>query len=312
MKKGTVIIILLSLMLPVLVWAFTQFNPKKVNTKGGDKEKVTLAGDSLEMSQFIHKIEGSWVEEIYVRKMALDTNFEEEGPDLLLDIRKENQRGDRIAIYIAEYCRPEEAEYLLFGLEDGRLIYKGAEWDGCVIDIARIDFMSITYQEEEGLPLLTFEAREVDYQYHQKVRLLRLPEEQAALGWHCQMQYHLIDILTEGNYTLYDSNYQKITLLEAFGNENLLEELSFFEAFHTAWPMYEEICVSAPFEVVVLGDNHPKGNMQVYAIEWSSSQIKLYETYVSPESEDGIYPLQKGNLKVIMLPEIIRPAMENF
>lgn len=309
MKKGILSIIFLGLSLPIILWGINRMG---VDTPNIPFPENVSAKDSLGLIQYVQKIEGSWVDEHFANQTALGLNEESDGPDLLLDIRSANIKDDLLAIYVAEYCRAEEAAYLLFGFDGQKLIYKGAEWEGCFIDIARIDFMSITYKEMQGLPVLSFEAREVDHQNHQRVDLLRLPEEVAESGWHCSMQYHLMDILTKGNYTLYSPQFQELTLLEAFGSENLLEELSFFEAFHTAWPMYEEICVSAPFEVVVLGEIHPRGAMNVFGIEWNSSEIRLYETFVHEESEDGVFPLVKGELKVILIPKLHLPQPENF
>lgn len=309
MKKGILSLILLCVSMPMILWG--------INRLGGDHLSKALPipanqVDSLDMLAFVERIEGTWVNEEFANRQALGQARESDQPDLLLDIRKANLQDSLLAIYIAEYCRPEEAEYLLFRFDGKNLVYKGAIWEGCYVDIARIDFMTISYKEIQGLPLLSFEAREVDHQNHQKLDLLRLPDEEFQSGWHCTMQYHLIDILSEGTYTLYDPDFKELTLLEAFGSENLVEELKFFEAFHTAWPMYEEICVSAPFEVVVLGENNPAGSMNIFAIEWNSSEIRLYETLVHDESEDGVFPLVKGDLKVIIVPKIFFPQPENF
>ncbi|MCI4668053.1 MAG: hypothetical protein MRZ79_07820 [Bacteroidia bacterium] len=309
MKKGLLLMSMLCLSLPLILWGINSLGSDVVNA---DTNTEFTKLENPDIKSFVKKIEGTWVNESFVASKALNSVQDELEPEILIDIRSAHIKGKQLAIYIAEYCRPEEAEYLLFGFDGEKLTYEGAEWEGCVIDIARIDFMQISLEEKQSLEILTFEAREVDHQNHQKIKLLRLPEETTQVGWHCTMQYHLIEILTKGSYSLFNPDFKELTLLEAFGKENLLDELTFFEAFHTTWPMYEEICVSAPFEIVVLGENHPKGQMNIYGIEWNSSEIRLYETHVAKESEDGVFPLVKGDLKVILIPKLQFPPLENF
>ncbi|MEL6133737.1 MAG: hypothetical protein AAFR59_10270, partial [Bacteroidota bacterium] len=217
--------------------------------------------------------------------------------DFLIDIRPENRRGNRVAVYVSEYCRPEEADYLIFEYMEGRLLFVGAEWDACFLDIPRIDFMVLGYDGAQDQ--IIYEVREAEYQ---QLKLVRRPF--LSDGWHCHMQYHVIDILTQGRYTLLSPDLRVLSLREAFGQENLLDDLYFFEQFSSLWPMYEEICVRAPFEVVVLGGLSPGSTQKTYAIEWTSAEIRLYQTYAGKDSEDGVFPLKKGKLQMIIIPEI--------
>lgn len=282
-------------------WGLAQLIPQLPPISGKQElATYTSSSDSVELMLLLEKIQGSWVDQGYVTGFQDGALMYEPEPDFLLDIRPENRRGNGIAIYVSEYCRPEEADYLIFEYIKGRLVFVGAEWDACFLDIPRIDFMVLGYDATNDR--IRYEARETEYQHHVQLELARRPA--LANGWHCHMQYHVIDILTQGSYTLLGPDYHILSVAEAFGQEDLLDDLFFFEQFSSLWPMFEEICVRAPFEVVVLGGLSPGSVQKVYAIEWNSAEIRLYDTFAGTDSEDGVFPLEKGSLRVIIVPEV--------
>lgn len=269
---------------------------------------ATTAPGPNPLQGYLQQIEGLWVNEGYARGVAAGEILQEREADFSVEIDAQKILGDQALIVVSEYCRPGLAQYLHFRLVDQHLEMVGASVDGCYFDMPRIDFMEIRYQVEAGDTVLVYEARETEYEHYQSERLVKARGTLAQPGqFHCGLQAYLGAMLRQGNFELYDAEGQLLAPQEVFGSA-YGEELSYLEAFSYFWPGYEELCVRADFEVVVIGGAHPTANIDIYAIEWDVREIRLYETRVADYSEDGAFPLEKGALRYHIVPSQVQAA----
>ncbi|TAE47636.1 MAG: hypothetical protein EAZ89_17340 [Bacteroidetes bacterium] len=260
------------------------------------KAALSGAGGDEILRSYLQKIEGNWVDEGYAQGLSEGQLMQEPHPGLMLDIQANRIQDHQAMIVVSEYCRPDLAEYLRFRLEDGQLVYSGAAREGCYFDIPQIDFIRIRRENETEAAALIYEASETEHENYQQERMLRNPAPEVT-AWHCGLQTFLTRLLRSGNSTIYDAAGRELSLAEAMGSEAAAEELSYVERYTLYWPMYEEVCVRADFEIVVFGSLQPGGSAAIYAIEWGSEDIRLYETQTATSSRDGFFPLQKGKLR---------------
>jgi hypothetical protein len=265
-------------------------------------ESEDPAGEDLRLKQFLQQAKGLWAEEGYVLGLRAGQLLQEQATGLTLDIRPERIAAGRAQIFVSDFCRPELADYLLFRLEDGVLVYEGASLAGCSFDISWIGEMRIRKLTEGGETVLLYEMQDADAGEWTRERLRRLPEGPQASAWHCQMQSALIRLLQQPGSQIFDSAGRALSPEEAFGSASLMDELAYLDRYSLFWPLFEEVCVRAPFEVVIIGALHPGGSAEVYAIEWDSEEVRLYETHSAEESEDGYFPLKRGALRFRILP----------
>ncbi len=297
------------ILLPVLVllgwrWVAQVFTPSPVIT---DSPTLSNMADDREgtdrLRSYLTVIEGTWVNEGYAKGVEDGEILRERQADLSLQIDANRVLGDRALIVVSEYCQPGQAEYLHFSLVFNHLELVGASAAGCVFDIPQIESMEIKWVEDEGDTILIYEAREAEYQNFQMERLVRQKQTLAQPSdWHCGLQAYLNDLLRSGQYEIYDAQGTIVSPEEAFGVRALEEEVSFFESYSYFWPGYEELCVRSDQEVVVLGGTYPGAETRILAIEWGVNEIRLFETSVRNTSQDGAYPLQKGELAYLVVP----------
>ena len=259
------------------------------------------SSDGKNLIHYVNAIEGLWTE----------TGFRDEA-GFNLKINTSQIRGETVQISVSDYCIPGLVQYIHFGYKNKRLEYVGASMEDCFFDLPRIDYIYIWYEVSEGDTTLVYEAREMEYQNYVKVKMRRNnPENLPADFWACGLQSHLINLFKSGDYVMYDYAGNITNTAIAFGTEAIVEELEFFEENTVLWPMYEETCVRAEFEMVVLGSFHPKGSAKIYGIEWEPEEIRLYETQAAVTSVDGLFPLVKGPLAFTIRPNLIKmPLIE--
>lgn len=260
------------------------------------KAALTSVGGDEILRSYLQKIEGNWVDEGYAKGLSEGQLMQEPHPGLMLDIQATRIQDHQALIVVSEYCRPDLAEYLRFRLQDGQLVYSGAAREGCYFDIPQTNFIHIRREGEGESLTLVYEVSETGHENYQKERMLRNPAPEVA-AWHCGLQTFLTRLLRSGNSTIYDASGRELSLAQAMGSEAAAEELSYLERYTLFWPMYEEVCVRADFEIVVFGSLQPGGPAAIYAIEWGSEDIRLYETLTSSNSRDGFFPLEKGKLR---------------
>jgi len=255
-------------------------------------------------------MEGQWVDQTYLTALQQGAALSELEPELQVIIRSEWVSGDEVKVVVSEYCDGQRAQYLHFRLAGtgDHLVYSGASLGGCAFDLARIEQMRLGYTVEAGDTSLWYGVVEIDDQYRQQVQLGRDPVPAAHYDWQCGMQDQLVQLLTEGQYQLYTGEGYPIAVEEAFGSEQILEDLPFMAAHSNLMAGYEELCIQAPFDVVLLGSLHPAGELHIYGIEWETEKVMLYETHLRPEADAwGYQALRRGSLRLVLKPGQVLP-----
>jgi len=253
------------------------------------------------------------VDESYALEVLTGTLPEGREPLFQLYLAPEQLAAEEALLVIGEYCRPGVAQYLRFRPEAGRLVYAGAVRDSQMTDLTRIARMEIRWEVEEGDTLLIYEAEETEYANLTRVRLRRQPRPVSdESGWFCGLQMPLIQVLTEGAYTVYSAGGTPTTLDGALGIAGARDELALFASHYDLWPMLEELCVRSSLDVVVLGSPRPGAETRILAIEWAPDAIYLYETRPQDGSGHDWLPLERGPLFVIIVLQHQHPPLEDF
>lgn len=258
-----------------------------------DPEKPT------DLQSYASHIAGHW------ETPPMEKEEEQVGFSLLVDPRLIHD--GHLKIVESEYCRPGMAEYLHFVLRGEKLTYTGASLDGCFFDLDRIHFIDIWYEITEGDTVLHYEASEMEYENYVRHLLYRkpMPEEDDKL-WRCALQGHLLELLREGDYNLYDAEGEARDHQILFADESMFGGVYFYDAYTAFWPDYEEICYQAPFDIVVLGGL----DKVIYAIDWQTDQITLYNTHQETDDKTQTNWLKKGSLRYVIIPDDPQPKPE--
>ncbi|MEL6670303.1 MAG: hypothetical protein AAFP08_15130, partial [Bacteroidota bacterium] len=206
----------------------------------------------------------------------------------------------QVKIVVSEYCGEFQADYLHFALQGEKLRYVGASKEGCFFDMSQLDFAYLGFEVNGKDTLLTYESQETEYANYQYHRLLRMPLKGTAEGWACRLQGYLTTFLQEGSYQICNPHGEGLSLTEAFGSEEVVAEMAFFNDSPVLLPMLEELGVSTSFDIVLIGEVHPGGKSQIYAIEWLPQAIYLYETYTEYDQ------LVKGSLRYVLRPDFVK------
>lgn len=255
------------------------------------------------LQEYLQVIEGTWVNEGYYLGVEEGQILKEAEADLTIYIDPTKTLNQQALIVVSEYCRPGYIQYLHFELVFDHLEFVGGSADGCFLDMPKIDYMEIRFEVEDQDTILIYEAREMEYEYEQVVRLRRskhhLIEE---TQWACGLQEYLNSFLREGRFDLYTASGELISSEDAFGLTALEEELEYFNVFSYFWPGYEELCLRAETEIVTIGGTWPGSEIQVYAIEWDVDEIRLFHTNYGELAEDQSYPVDKGDLAYRIIP----------
>lgn len=255
------------------------------------------------LQEYLKVIEGTWINEGYYLGVEEGQLLKETEADLTIFIDPTKTLNQQALIVVSEYCRPGYIQYLHFELVFDHLEFVGGSADGCFLDMPKIDYMEIRFEVENQDTILIYEAREMEYEHEQVVRLRRskhhLIEE---TQWACGLQEYLNSFLREGRFNLYTTSGELISTEEAFGLTAFEEELEYFNVFSYFWPGYEELCLRAETEVVTIGGNWPGSDLQVYAIEWDVDEIRLYLTDFGEVDVDQSYPVTKGELAYTIKP----------
>ncbi|MEM6344201.1 MAG: hypothetical protein AAF927_09990 [Bacteroidota bacterium] len=247
------------------------------------------------LRKYVKAIQGTWIS-----LPDYSAEIEAERPDLLIHIDPALIKDGQVRIVVSDYCGETQADYLHFSLQGERLQYVGASQDGCFFDMSRLDFVYLSFEVDGTDTLLVYEAQETEYANYQYHKLLRMPPADLNSGWACRLQGYLTTFLKEGSYQICDANGCEISLSEAFGSEDIVADMSFANEHLVLFPGLEELGVSTPFDIVMIGSMHPAGNAAIYAIEWQKEAIYLYETYREYDE------LLKGNLRFVLMPDFVK------
>lgn len=265
------------------------------------QKEVTIGPDLLR--QYLSVIEGTWINEGYYLGVEDGAILTERAADLMIEIDPSKTLGGQALIIVSEYCRPEMVQYLHFELVFDHLEFVGASTDGCFFDLPKIDYMEIRFEVEGNDTILIYEAQEMEYEFQQSERMRRATHQLSTPeAWSCGMQVYLKAIFEQDQFELYTAEGELTSPAEAFGLTAFRDDLEYLSAFSYFWPGYEELCVQAEMEVVMIGGSYPGADLQIYAIEWDVDEIRLYETNLGSESDDAAFPLEKGTLAFRIIP----------
>ncbi|MEL7530673.1 MAG: hypothetical protein AAFN10_05165 [Bacteroidota bacterium] len=249
------------------------------------------------LRKYVKSIQGTWIS-----LPDYSAEIEAERPDLLIHIDPVLIKDGQVRIVVSDYCGEAQADYLHFELQGERLKYVGASQDACFFDMTRLDFVYLSFEVEGQDTLLVYEAQETEYANYQYHKLLRMPAADLDAGWACRLQGYLTTFLRKGSYQICDANGCELSLSEAFGSEDIIADMSFANEHPVLFPGLEELGVSTPFDIVMIGSVHPAGKATIYAIEWRKDAIYLYETYHEYDE------LHKGNLRFVLMPDFVKPT----
>lgn len=243
---------------------------------------------TTELEAYVAAIEGNWITDtrtyLYDEPEAYE-NF------VRIAIDPANIEGDEIKIVVNEYCWPEFAQYLYFKLEDNKLVYTGASINNCRLDYHRIDYIYISYQKVKGETMLVYEAQEMESQNYIREVLVRTePDLLGNIQIEKGLENHLIALLKEEHYTIYDTLGNWVMPKAIFGSEI---EAEYIQGPTTIWFTEGDISTKVDFAVLLTGGKNPWGPGDIYGIEWYDSRIDLFETYWA-DNEDR--RLLKGDL----------------
>lgn len=296
--KKTLLIFLLAIATLLIGWGMIR--PEKVLPP--PEVEIIPQGPDL-LRQYLSVLEGTWINEGYYLGVEKDEILIEREADVMIEIDPSKTLGGQALIVVSEYCRPELVQYLHFELVFDHLELVGASTDGCFFDMPRIDYMEIRFEVEGNDTILIYEAQEMEYEFQQTERMRRATRQLSTPeAWSCGLQAYLHAIFEQGQFELYSAEGTLISPEEAFGLTAFRDDLEYLSAFSYFWPGYEEMCVRADMEVVMIGGSHPGADLQIYAIEWDVDEIRLYETNLGSESDDAAYPLEKGKLAFTIVP----------
>lgn len=255
------------------------------------------------LRQYLSVIEGTWVNEGYFLGVEDGEILTEREADLMIEIDPSKTLGGQALIVVSEYCRPELVQYLHFELVFDHLELVGASTDGCFFDMPKIDYMEIRFEVEGNDTIVIYEAQEMEYEFQQSERMRRATHQLATpKAWSCGLQAYLQAIFEQDQFELYTADGTLMSPEEAFGLTAFRDDLEYLSAFSYFWPGYEEMCIRADMEVVMIGGSYPGADLQIYAIEWDVDEIRLFETNLGSESDDAAFPVEKGTLAFRIVP----------
>jgi hypothetical protein len=241
-------------------------------------------------------LSGVWV-------MATRYHDESSSCDFQLEVRAFAPSQGQIVIYLADYQLSGEPILITLQWREAqqRWEYAFASRGDEPFDLARLDHLWLQLEQTvEGLRM-RYQVQETDASYLADFWLR--PQNEAAMGWACRYQQPLTKRLSQEGYRILGADLQSLTAAQAFGTDQVGEELRFFANHQTLLPMYETWCACTDFDIVVIGGVYPGSSVQVYGIEWDQDEIRLYETQLTSEASD----LTRGDLLYRILPS---PAMQ--
>lgn len=272
---------------------------------GTNPELLSPHAGPGDLQAFVAPISGTWVAEDQADAIQ-DSDHGYEALNRLaffaLDIDPQQIAGQEIRIPITEYCQPAVAQYLHFRLEGDHLAYSGASFEDWSFDMAKIDYIHISYVQEGAELILTLEALEAETQNYRNIRLVRVSDIPPSNAyWQCGLQYYFISLLMEGEYQLFDPAGNPLPEDHLLSQIESKEELQFFTENPHLWPAFEAVCVRSPFDIVILRSNADQEE-EIYAIEWRGNNLLLYETEVTDLNQESALPLQRGKLLYRIIP----------
>lgn len=291
MKTNSLYLILIILSLS-LVFAYFFFVEKPTTDEGSSIEAGFHEEDSLLL--YAKRAGGVWVYDQAFAEVAEDPLGDHE---LLIQIDPANIEEGKLKVKISSYCYPGKADYLYFEFMGKYLRYVGASKEGEFFKLAGLDNISFYYLEEAGDTMLVYESRESGSATQERKYLRRVDKLSfESMYWACGLQSYLENFLRSGAYEVYDHRailQLENPLFDPFRSQFSFEYLAPYMPY---FPMYEEYCIRADFDIVVLQSMRRDLSSRIFGIEWKRDRIELYETDLAKNSKDGAFPIQKGPL----------------
>lgn len=111
---------------------------------------------------YIQRLEGSWL-----------SLREDDKDDLWIRIHTNGIEGDKVKIFVSEYCRLGIANYLIFELYQNSLCYVAAVDGDCIYRPIYLDFAEIRYEIIDEEVVLLYESVEAEKENYILRRLVR-------------------------------------------------------------------------------------------------------------------------------------------
>jgi len=218
--------------------------------------------------------------------------------DFRLDVREVRTDLGQMIIYLADYQPPGLPILITLRWHEGnqRWEYAYASRGEEPFDLARLDYLCLQAEHTTHGLRLHYQVQEIDASYVADFWLR--PQNEGSIGWACQYQEPLTTLLSQEGYRILGADLQPLRAAEAFGTDQIADELRFFARHQTLLPMYETWCACTDFEIVVIGGIYPGSAVQVYGVEWDHDEIRLYETELEPQGT----ALMRGDLRYRILP----------
>lgn len=137
--------------------------PERLTVKAW--QGATAQTDSLQA--FVRRHQGKWIDENSLE-------YHPETPDFWIELDTAWLEPGRAKVKISEYCRPDIVDFIYFVYKEGKLVYEGAEYQGCYLNLDRIDVMTVEEKVISGRNALLYEAKEVEYANETSVTLFQL------------------------------------------------------------------------------------------------------------------------------------------
>jgi hypothetical protein len=245
-----------------------------------------LAQPTMDLSE----LPGTW--------MVASAHHEAAPCEFQLTVLSVQADGQQIVVYVSDYQAQDEpiSFTLQWQAATERWEYAFAQRGGDRFDLARLDHLWIQPEQTINGLRLHYQVKETDACFVADHWLLR--QTPTSPGWACHLQEPLTELLSGIGYRIYGADWQPLTATQAFGTDQIGEELRFFAQYQNLLPMYETWCACTPFDLVVVGGIYPGSAVQVYGITWDDNEVRLYETKLDPESSS----LLRGALRYRILP----------
>lgn len=129
----------------------------------GDRPKDRPSDDLL---SYIQKLEGNWI------RLNSDPELDFVD-DFWIKIQTDWVEGDKVRIFVSEYCRLGIADYLLFELYEHSLCYIAAVDGAYIYQPLYLDFAELKYEIIDNELVLIYESVEAEKENYFRRRLVR-------------------------------------------------------------------------------------------------------------------------------------------
>lgn len=257
----------------------------------------TAATNQDSLRQFVETWAGVWIQaenyDVWDEEPSYERWVVQIDPTYIVD--------NQVAILVSEYFKDGMVDVLWFGYQAGNLMYQGATRDGRWLDLSRLDYARLVPTGQRGEETLALELLETEAEHYVYAPLVHMPSESHP-GWAWGLQRYFLAFLDGGHYEILTKAGIPTSLDDAFGHANVRYDLAFVDEHASLFPMFEEIGVTSPLNLLMIGAGNPTGELNFYAIEWDPFGIYIYDTDMKIDNDLGLYSFEKRELRCTVLP----------